>query len=94
MLIAMLRVMIVISRTGMIVDRTLIPDLMVITGSSGSLQMVDHILIDVPLTNVYLDSTYYKGHCKVMCVNSPSTPYDNWKHEMYMPDVARPRLES
>ena len=31
--------------TGMIVDRALIPDSMLIPGSSGSLQMVDHILI-------------------------------------------------
>ena len=48
--------------TGKIVDRALVPDLMVIPGSSGLLQMVDHTLIDVPLTNVY------KGHCRVMCV--------------------------
>ena len=41
---------------GMIVDRALIPDLMVMRGCSGSLQMVDHTLIDVPLANVYLDS--------------------------------------
>ena len=31
--------------TGMIVDRALIPDSMMIPGSSGSLQMVDHTLI-------------------------------------------------
>ena len=43
-------------------------------GSSGSLQMVDHTLIDVPLANVYLDSPYYKGHCRVMCVSSPVYP--------------------
>ena len=42
--------------TGMIVDRALVPDVMVIPGSSGLLQMVDHTLIDVPLANVYLDS--------------------------------------
>ena len=48
--------------TGMIVDRALIPDSMVIPGSSGSLQMVDHTVINVPLANVYLDSPYYKGH--------------------------------
>ena len=47
---------------------------MVIPGSSGSLQMVDHTLIDVPLANVYLDSLYYKGHCRVMCVSSPVYP--------------------
>ena len=34
--------------TGMIVDRALVPEVMVIPGSSGSLQMVDHTLIDVP----------------------------------------------
>ena len=57
---------------GMIVDRALLPDSMVIPGSSGSLQMVD-TLIDVPkaMANVYLESPYYKGHCKVMCVSSP-----------------------
>ena len=44
----MLRVMIVIPRTGMIVDRTSIPDLMVIPGSSGSLQMFKEELQDVP----------------------------------------------
>ena len=60
--------------TGMIVDRALVPDVMVIPGSSGSLQMVDHTLIDVPLGNVYLDSLYYKGHCRVMCVSSPVYP--------------------
>ena len=72
---------------GIIVDRALIPDLMVIPGSSGSLQMVNHTLIDVPLANVYLDSLYYKGHCKVMCISSPvypdvyqltCIPCDNW----------------
>ena len=60
--------------TGMIVDRALVPEVMVIPGSSGSLQMVDHTLIDVPLANVYLDSPYYKGHCRVMCVSSPVYP--------------------
>ena len=40
--------------TGMIVDRALVPEVLVIPGSSGSLQMVDHTLIDVPLANVYL----------------------------------------
>ena len=60
--------------TGMIVDRALVPEVMVIPGSSGSLQMVDHTLIDVPLVNVYLDSPYYKGHCRVMCVSSPVYP--------------------
>ena len=56
--------------TGMTVDRALIPESMVIPGSSGSLQMIEHTLIDVPLANVYLDSPCYKGHCKVMCVSS------------------------
>ena len=60
--------------TGMIVNRALVPDVLVIPGSSGSLQMVDHTLIDVPLANVYLDSPYYKGHCRVMCVSSPVYP--------------------
>ena len=60
--------------TGMIVDRALVPEVMVIPGSLGSLQMVDHMLIDVPLANVYLDSPYYKGHCRVMCVSSPVYP--------------------
>ena len=60
--------------TGMTVDRALISDSMVIPGSSGSLQMVDHTLIDVPLANIYLDSPYYKEHCKVMCVSFPVYP--------------------
>ena len=60
--------------TGMIVDRALVPEVMVIPGSSGSLQMVGHTLIDVPLANIYLDSPYYKGHCRVMCVSSPVYP--------------------
>ena len=60
--------------TGMIVDRALVPEVLVIPGSSGSLQMVDHTLIDVSLANVYLDSPYYKGHCRVMCVSSPVYP--------------------
>ena len=37
--------------TGMIVDRALVPDMMVIPGSSGSPQMVDHTLVDVTLAN-------------------------------------------
>ena len=56
--------------TGMIVDRALVPDMMVIPGSSGSLQMVDHTLTDVSLA----DSPYYKGHFRVMCVSSPVYP--------------------
>ena len=59
--------------TGMIVDGTLVPDMIVIPGSSGSLQMVDHTLIEVPLA-VYLDPSYYRGHCRVMCVSSPIYP--------------------
>ena len=39
----------------MIVDRTIVPDVMKIPGSSGKLYMVDHTLIDVPFANVYLD---------------------------------------
>ena len=42
---------------------------MVIPGSSGSLQMVDHSLIDVPVAHVY-----YKGHCRAMCASSPVYP--------------------
>ena len=41
--------------TGMIVDRALIPDSIVIPDSSSSLQMVDHSLINLPLGNVYQD---------------------------------------
>ena len=66
--------------TGMILGRALIPDSMVLPGSSGLLQMEDHTLIDVPLANVYLDSPYYKRHSQSdVCVCSPY--------------VARPRLE-
>ena len=60
--------------TGMIVDIALVPDVTVIPGSSGLLQMVDHTLIDVPLASVYLDSSYYRGHCRAMCVSSPVYP--------------------
>ena len=58
----------------MIVDRALIPGAMAIPGSSFSLQMLDHTLIDVPGANVYLDSPYYRGHCKMICVISPVYP--------------------
>ena len=75
--------------TGTIVYRDLIPDAMVIPGSSCLLQMVDHTLIDVPLANIYLDSPYYKGHCKVKCVSSPIYPVIYWQHERCTPDVAR-----
>ena len=47
-------------------DSALVPNVTVIPGISDSLQMVAHTLIDVPLANVYLDSPYYKGHCRVM----------------------------
>ena len=60
--------------TGMIVNRALVPDVMVMPASTGSLQMVDHTLINVPLANVYLDSPYYKGHWRVMCLSSPVYP--------------------
>ena len=60
--------------TGMVVDRALIPDSMVIPSSSGSLQVIDHTMINVQLANVYLDPPYYKGHCKVMCVSLPVYP--------------------
>ena len=60
--------------TGMTVDRAFIADSMVIPGSSGSLQMVEHTLIDVMLANIYLDPPYYNGHCKVICVSSPVYP--------------------
>ena len=63
--------------TGMIADRALTPELMVIPGSSGLQQMVDHILIDVPFANVYLDYLYYKRHCNVMSVSSPVYPVIN-----------------
>ena len=62
------------SCTGMIVDRALVPDVMVILGSTGWLQMMDHTLIDVPLANVNLDSPYCKGHCRAMCVSLPICP--------------------
>ena len=52
---------------------------MVIAGSSGSLQMVDHTMIDVPLANVHLDSPYYKGQCKVMRGARWMLPDPNWK---------------
>ena len=60
--------------TRMIVDRALVHDVTVIPGSSGLLQIVDHTLIDVPLASVYLDSSYYRGHCRVMCMSSPVYP--------------------
>ena len=47
---------------------------MALVHKTGTSRMVDHTLIDVPFTNVYLDSPYYKGHCRVMCVSSPVYP--------------------
>ena len=58
----------------MIVDRALVPDVVVIPGSSGSPKTVYHTLTDMLLASVYLDSPYYKGHCKVMGVSSPVYP--------------------
>ena len=58
----------------MIVDWALVPGMMVITGSLGLLQMVDHTLIDVPLANIYLNSLYDRGQSRVMCVSSPFYP--------------------
>ena len=60
--------------TGMIVDRVLVPNEMVIPGSSGSLHIVNHTLIGVPLANVYLDSPYCREYCMGdMC--QPHPPY-------------------
>ena len=36
--------------------------------------MVDHTMIDVPLANVYIDSLYCRGHCKMMYVSFPLYP--------------------
>ena len=44
---------------------------------NGSQQKVDHTLTDMQLANVYLDSPYYNGHCKLMCVSSPVHPVIN-----------------
>ena len=78
--------------TGMIVDRTLVPEVMVIPGSSGSLQMVDHTLIDVPLANVFgfpiLQRTLQGDGCKL-----PSIPCNYWERARCTTNVARPRLE-
>ena len=48
--------------TGMIVDSALVPEVMVIPGSSGLQQMVDNTLINVQLASLYLDSLCYKRH--------------------------------
>ena len=52
------------------------------------------MIIDVQLANVYLDSLYYKGHCKVMCVSSPVYPVIIGNMRGALPDIARHRLES
>ena len=36
--------------------------------------MVDHTLRDVPLANSCMNSLYYRGHCRVMCVGPPVYP--------------------
>ena len=56
----------------------LIPDILVIPGSSGSLQIVDHTLIDVPLASVYLNSPYYKGTLQSDVCQFHHIPCDNW----------------
>ena len=47
----------------MIVDRAIVPDVIVIPASSVPLQMVYYTLIDVPLANVYLDYRGAIGQC-------------------------------
>ena len=78
---------------GMIVDRALLPDSMVIPGSSGSLQMVDtdrrakgngQCLSGVPV----LQRTLQSDVCQL-----PHIRCDNWLRERCTPDVARSRLE-
>ena len=76
--------------TGMIVDRALVPEVMVIPGSSGSLQMVDHTLIDVPfgeriLGFPVLQRTLQGDVCKLPC--------NYWECARCTTNVARPRLE-
>ena len=77
--------------TGMIVDRALVPDVMVIPGSSGSLQMVDHMLIDVG-ERIFgfpvLKRTLQGDVCKL-----PSLPCNYWERARCTTYVARPRLE-
>ena len=78
--------------TGMIVDRALVPDVMVIPGSSGLLQMVDHTLIDCALACVFgfpiLQRTLQVDVCELHRL-----PSDYWKRAISTTDVARPRLE-
>ena len=80
--------------TGMIVDMALVPEVMVIPGSSGSLQMVDHTLIDVPSTGKrvfgfpVLQRTLQGDVCEL-----PSLPCNYWEHARCTTNVARPRLE-
>ena len=59
--------------TGMIVDRALVPDMIVITGSSGSLQTVTHTLMMCHWQSL-LGFPYCKIHCRVMWVSSPVYP--------------------
>ena len=70
--------------TGMIVDRALVPEVLVIPGSSGSLQMVDHTLIGFPV----LQRTLQGDVCKL-----PSLPCNYWECARCTTNVARPRLE-
>ena len=56
---------------GIIVDRALVPDVMVMPGSSGSLQMVDHTLID---SKCLLGFPVLQRTLRVMCVSSPVYP--------------------
>ena len=60
--------------TGLIMNNLLVPNMTVIPGSSGLLQMVDHTLIDMPLAYAFLDAAFYKGHCKVMYGSFPVYP--------------------
>ena len=60
--------------TGMIVDRALVPEVMVIPGSSGLLQMVDHTLIDMPWQMFIWIPRTTKDTAGVMCVSSPINP--------------------
>ena len=58
-------------------DRALVPDEMTILGRLRSLQIEDHTLIDVPLSNVYLDPpAYYRGYCRGRALHH--IPCDNW----------------
>ena len=78
--------------TGMIVDRALVPNVMVIPGSSGSLHMVDHTLIDSVGECIFgfpvLQRTLQGDVCKL-----PSLPCNYWERVRCTTNVARPRLE-